>query len=303
MLYLTESGYYGHVLSKNLPIDLDNRLYTIIHVIGGMDFQDIIDFARNATPEEIQYLHNKIIEFPSTMESLLPYAGGFRLLQDSDEYKEIKDIIKFKGNSDNLLQEQTQPQWDPTFNEIIPPHLKEKLFNYWTRIGKPEWEALKLFGVAIGDGGDAFDEVLDIVYPVLKIEWEGGIDKTSLGLKKDEWRHAITNGIYDIRFKVIPTSYTYSWEGEGEDWGRGQEGYACWNLTLLIDKESWWTGREEEEERVKNIQLIFPNKTTEDVMSSYEDYQVEIVEELWEWVANEAQQYFHEYCKVTVKIV
>ena len=30
----------------------------------------------------------------------------------------------------------------------------------------------------------AFDEVLDIVYPVLKIEWEGGVDKTSFGLKK-----------------------------------------------------------------------------------------------------------------------
>ena len=303
MLYLTESGYYGHVLSKNLPIDLDNRLYTIIHVIGGMDFQDIIDFARNATPEEIQYLHNKIIEFPSTMESLLPYAGGFRLLQDSDEYKEIKDIIKFKGNSDNLLQEQTQPQWDPTFNEIIPPTLKEKLFNYWNRNGEPDLQALKLFGVDTGNISDSvFDEVLDIVYPVLKIEWEGGVDKTSFGLKKDEWRHAITNGIYDIRFKVIPTSYTYTWETR-EFGGGGSEGYACWNLTFLIDKESWWTGKEEEEERVKNIQLIFPNKTTEDVMSSYEDYQVEIVEELWEWVANEAQQYFHEYCKVTVKIV
>ena len=216
MLYLFESGYYGHVLSKNLPLDLDNRLYTIIHVIGGLNFQEIIDFAHNATPQEIQHLHNKVLEFPSTMEGLLPYAGEFGLLQDSDEYKEIKDIINFNTNSDNLLQEQSQPNWDPTFTEIIPAHLKEKLFNYWTRNGKPDWEALKLFGVDTGNISDsAFDEVLDIVYPVLKIEWEGGVDKTSFGLKKDEWRHAITNGIYDVRFKVIPTSYTYSWEGGG----------------------------------------------------------------------------------------
>ena len=309
MLYLFESGYYGHVLSKNLPRDLDNRLYTIIHVVGGMNFEEIIVFANNANPQEIQHLHKKVIEFPSTMESLIPYAGGFGLLQDSDEYKEIKDIINFKGSSDDLLQEQTQPKWDPTFNEIIPPHLKEKLFNYWTRIGKPEWETLKLFGVEGGDGGDSFDEIIDIVYPVLKIEWEGGIDNTSFGLKKDEWRHAITNGIYDIRFKVIPTSYTYSWEAEerSEFDGSG-EGHACWNLTFLIDKESWWSEWDrnrhgEQERKTENIHLIFPNKTTEDVMNSMEDHQADIIEELWEWVANEANKYFHQYCKVTVKIV
>ena len=76
MLYLTETGYYGHVLSKNLPLDLDNRLYTIIHVIGGMDFQEIIDFAQHAIPEEIQDLHNKVLEFPSTMEGLITLCWG-----------------------------------------------------------------------------------------------------------------------------------------------------------------------------------------------------------------------------------
>lgn len=302
MLYLFESGYYGHVLSKNLPLDLDNRLYTIIHVIGGMNFEEIISFANNASPEEIQHLYEKVLEFPSAMESLLPYAGEFGLLKDSDEYKEIKDIINFRKTEDNSLQEQTQPKWDPTFNEIIPSHLKEKLFNYWTKLGKADWETLKLFGVESGDmSSDAFDEVLDVVYPVLKIEWEGGVDKTSLGLKKDEWRHAITKGIYDIRFKVIPTSYTYSW-GVEERRGGEEEGYACWNLTFLIDKESWWRGSEGTKVE-ENIQLIFPNKTTEDVMNSDEDYQVDIIEELWEWIANEAQNYFHQYCKVTVKIV
>jgi hypothetical protein len=293
MLYLTESGYYGHVLSKNLPLDLDNRLYTIIHVVGGMNFEEIIAFANNANPQEIQHLHKKVIEFPSTMESLIPYAGGFGLLQDSDEYKEIKDIINFKGSSDDLLQEQTQTKWDPTFNEYISPALKEKLFNYWTKVGNPDWQTLKLFGVDTGDISDStFDDVLDIVYPVLKIEWEGGVDKTSFGLKKDEWRHARTDGIYDIRFKVVPTSYTYSWDDEV---GGGDRGYACWNLTFLIDKESWWYEY--------SIPEIFPNKTTEDVMNSMEDHQAEIIEELWEWIATEAQHYFHQYCKVTVKIV
>jgi len=296
MLYLLENEEYTHVLSDKLPLDLDNRLYTIIHVIGGMSFHDIVTFADNATPEEMQYLYEKVVEFPSTMESLLPYAGEFNLLQHSDEYKEIKDIINFKNQNESLLQEQSQPHWDPTFNKIISPHIKEKLFNHWTKIGEPDWKSLKLFGMKNIDDyfGDSFDDILDIVYPVLKIEWEGGVDKTSFGLKKDEWRHAIVNGIYDVRFKVIPTSYTYAWETR-EFGGGGVEGYSCWNLTFLIDKGSW---REE-----WPITEIFPNKTTEDVMNSYEDHQAELIEELWEWIADEAQQYFHQYCKVTVKIV
>ena len=32
---LKETGYYGHVLSKKLPKGLDNRLYTLINMIGG----------------------------------------------------------------------------------------------------------------------------------------------------------------------------------------------------------------------------------------------------------------------------
>ena len=295
MLYLTEAGYYGHVLSKNLPLDLDNRLYTIIHVIGGMNFEEIISFANNASPEEIQHLNHKVLEFPSTMEGLLPYAGEFGILKDSDEYKEIKDIINFRKTEDNTLQEQAQPKWDPTFNEIIPPHLKEKLFNYWTKLGKAEWGALKLFGVKEEDHNTDFDDVIDIVYPVLRIEWEGGIDKTILGLKKDEWRHAITHGAYDIRFKAIPTSYTYSWAGGGKIRDIfDEQGLACWNLTYIIDDESTWNG--------EPITNIFPDKTTYDVLHSPENEPAEVIEELWDWIVNEGSNYFNQYCNITVKI-
>ena len=61
------------------------------------------------------------------------------------------------------------------------------------------------------------------------------------------------------------------------------------------DEESWW-----EDEPITNI---FPDKITYDVLDSSENEPVEVIEELWEWVANEANKYFHQYCKVTVKIV
>lgn len=304
MLYLLENEEYGHVLSDNLPLDLDNRLYTIIHVIGGISFHDIVKFANNATPEEIQHLYEKVYSFPSTMESLLPYAGGFHLLKDSDEYKEIKDIIDFKWNKDTLLQEQSQPNWDPAFNEIISPDLKEKLFNYWTKLGEADWDAFKLFGLVqtyVDNPEGYFDEIVDIVYPVLRIEWEGGIDKTVLGLKKDEWRHADVDGIFNIRYKVIPTSYTYNWDKD-----EYTEGHACWNLTYVIDKESVWTldgivtGIEG---KSKPITDIFPDKVTYDIRKSLEDGHLEVVDELWQWIANEGRAYFNEYCNVTVKIV
>ena len=296
----------GHALSTQLPVEVDNRLYTLMHVVGGFNFEEVHNFVESATPIQLDHFGEQVKKFPSTISELTPYTGQFELLKESVEFKTLKKLM--------VLKEQSQTKWDPTFNEYISPALKEKLFNYWTKVGNPDWGTLKLFGVDTGDISDStFDDVLDIVYPVLKIEWEGGIDKTSLGLKKDEWRHAITNGIYDIRFKVIPTSYTYTWDGDGDEGGErigrtGGEGYACWNLTFLIDKQSWWSewdrNRDGEKERkTENIHLIFPNKTTEDVMSSMEDHQADIIEELWEWIATEAQEYFHQYCKVTVKIV
>jgi hypothetical protein len=285
MLYSNKTGYMGHALSTQLPVEVDNRLYTLMHVVGGFNFEEVHNFVESATPPQLDHFGEQVKKFPSTISELTPYTGQFELLKESVEFKTLKNLM--------VLKEQSQTKWDPTFNEYISPDLKEKLFNYWTKVGNPDWGTLKLFGVDTGDISDSsFDDVLDIVYPVLKIEWEGGVDKTSFGLKKDEWRHAITNGIYDIRFKVIPTSYTYSWDNE---MGGGDRGYACWNLTFLIDKESWW--------RDTPMTEIFPNKTTEDVMNSMEDHQAEIIEELWEWIATEAQHYFHQYCKVTVKIV
>ena len=50
---LNEAGYYGHVISKRMPKDLDNRLYTMIHLIGGFTTRDVMFFIDQATDEEL----------------------------------------------------------------------------------------------------------------------------------------------------------------------------------------------------------------------------------------------------------
>ena len=47
---LKEEGYYGHVISEKLPKGLDNRLYTMLHLIGGMTTKDVAFFCGTSNP-------------------------------------------------------------------------------------------------------------------------------------------------------------------------------------------------------------------------------------------------------------
>jgi len=62
-----EGEYTGHVLTRKLPIKIDNALYSLIHFIGGMTTHDVIDFANNATGDDLEELYNLIIDFPNTI--------------------------------------------------------------------------------------------------------------------------------------------------------------------------------------------------------------------------------------------
>ena len=75
---LKEAGYYGHVISKRMPKDLDNRLYTMIHLIGGFTTRDVMFFLDHATQEELKELHRLVKIFPSMMQDLLPLAGSYQ---------------------------------------------------------------------------------------------------------------------------------------------------------------------------------------------------------------------------------
>ena len=94
---LTEEGYYGHVITKQLPQDLDNRLYTLSYVVGGFTTQEVMRFAQNSSDSEKEKLYHMVKNLPSTQEDLRPLAGSYRYLLKSPQYIDIIHFIKSIG--------------------------------------------------------------------------------------------------------------------------------------------------------------------------------------------------------------
>lgn len=333
MLELLEAKNKTHILSKKLPVDLDNRLYSMIHLIGGMDFRDVIRFANNASFDQVTELQQKVEQFPSTIEEIMPYVGGFEYLKDSKEYNEILDLI-FSPKPKNLYEDvEVGPDGlyntdtNPYFTRYITPELKKILFKMWDKKGKPNYTDLKLLGV---DSEELFQDtdfanLPDIVMPLLMIEWMGGIQNTEFAKDKnfmtwDEGKQGKT-----ITFRVEPTGFDYSFD-EQENFG--DAGYSCWFLKISIKKDSivprsyvttydadhleWEDGRtvEEKEEGIRNrdfikITNLFPPEYLNKEMS-YRDYtnpQMDLIEGMWESYTDLACEYFCSFCRVEVVLV
>ena len=192
MLQILESKNKTHILSKKLPVDLDNRLYSMIHLIGGMDFRDVIRFANNASFDQVTELQQRVEQFPSTIEEIMPYVGGFQYLRDSKEYNDILDLI-LNPTPENLYEDvEVGPDGlyntdtNPYFTRYITPELKKILFKMWDKKGKPSYTDLKLLGVDSEElfKDEPFANVPDIIMPVLMIEWLGGIQNTEFAKDK-----------------------------------------------------------------------------------------------------------------------
>ena len=130
LVLLKEEGYYGHVISKKLSKDIDNRLYTLIHLIGGMTTHDVYRFAEEATESEIQRLSFLVTNFPSQQQELLPYAGGYKYLITSPQYKEILKLVKkpkflredsWSRDSDEYANTYDDRSGDMYFSRYIKP--------------------------------------------------------------------------------------------------------------------------------------------------------------------------------------
>ena len=333
MLQILESKNKTHILSKKLPVDLDNRLYSMIHLIGGMDFRDVIRFANNASFDQVTELQQKVEQFPSTMDEIMPYVGGFQYLKDSKEYTEILDLI-FSPTPENLYEDvEVGPDGlyntdtNPYFTQYITPELKKILFKMWDKKGKPSYTDLKLLGVDSEElfKDEPFANVPDIIMPVLMIEWVGGIQNTEFAKDKsfmtwDEGKHGKT-----ITFRVEPTGFDYSFD-EQENFG--DAGYSCWFLKISIKKDSivprsyvttyktdhleWEDGRtvEEKEEGIWNrdfikITNLFPPEYLNKEMSfrDYTVFQMDLIEGMWESYTDLACEYFCSFCRVEVVLV
>lgn len=60
MLYINESKKRTNVISNNLPLDLDNRLYTLLYLFGGFNVEDVLRFTEKATNKKISELQHKV---------------------------------------------------------------------------------------------------------------------------------------------------------------------------------------------------------------------------------------------------
>ena len=308
---LKESGYYGHVLSKRLPKGLDNRLYTLISMIGGdITTKDVVNFADLATPEEIDYLYQKVRQFPSKIDEVLPYAGGYKSLQDSEQYQEIINLVKFKEIlGDDIIKEEVSIDADgyytsdtnPYFTKHFNPQFKSKLFKYWDSVGEAEFGALKLFGVEEDvDDIMEFRNVGDIVYPLLVLEWLGGVENTDFA--KAPWAKTSEMGFENLKFKVEPVGFDYLYD---DSVNFGESGYACWDIRVLIDKDGDLVTSELPAEWDEPfIQTLFP-ESARNKLSSFRNYtedQMETIESLWDHY-EQYRDLVNQFCRVEVVLV
>lgn len=316
---LKEEGYYGHVISEKLPKGLDNRLYTMLHLIGGMTTKDVAFFADQATQEEIKELHRKVKQFPSKVNEILPYAGAYKMLLDSPQYQEILHMVKFGTyEEEDVLQETAAVEIDadgyyttdtnPYFTRYFNPNLKDKLFKYWDSVGEPDYKALKLFGVEEDDyqeGYTDFRNVGDIVYPLLVIQWLGGVKNTKFA--KAPWQEFSEMGFEKLKFKVEPIGFDYMFD-ESENYG--EHGYACWDIRVLLSKDGdLVTSEPPTDWDIPYIQELFPESARNKLSSfrSYTDDQFDLIEEMWMMYEEYREEggfgLVNQFCRVEVVLV
>jgi len=307
LLLREEGGYFGNVITRKLPKELDNALYTLIHFLGKFDFEDVINFADHATPEEIEELEELISLFPSRQHEIIVSAGGFSELRNSELYTQIIDFVKNVGHEELIKEGSINQELRlgdiPNSEKWITPELKKVLFKQWDRIGKADWKMLKYFNLSMGNSDSSFDNILDVIYPILRIEWEGGVKKTKSYEDAQEWRWEFFDAhgeseYRDFEYRMIPVGYDFLMD---ESDSYGDTGYSCWNLLVELRPSSGrspmiWYGLEIGEE-------IFEKKNYP--LQSYRSYgqeEFDLLEDIWSNSDHIFGDYFGQFCEVEVKI-
>ena len=132
---IMEGKYSGNVITTNLPQELDNALYTLIHFVGGMNFTDVNHFANYATEEELRVLSHLVNQFPTTIQEIMPLAGNYKVLRSSPEYQQIIGLVKGVGKNFHL---------DEGLNDLV--YRETPKDKHIKRMGK-DWGALTGFPI------------------------------------------------------------------------------------------------------------------------------------------------------------
>jgi len=222
--------------------------------------------------------------------------------------KDVGDAL-YKTMGKKVVKEDTIPlpgadgfyttDTNPYFTNYITPKIKQRLFKHWDSLGKADYDSLKLFGVeneSLDDSpyGSHFHNVGDVLYPVLALEWIGGMDNTEFA--KAGWRSTDEMGFQDLKFKVEPIGYDYMFD---ESVNFGEQGYSCWDIRVLID------ANERDSDDSDRLKELFP-ESAQNKVSSHRNYtsdQYDLIEELWDYYEEEAGEYFRQFCNVEVRLV
>ena len=289
---ILKEGYKGNMITGDLPKQLDNTLFTLIHVLGGFDTSDVINFARNANHREKKLL-NKMVNDLHLYDDVGVRGFDKESIKNSSRYRALTIFLKTIADTGgaNSLMEQLSPT-DPYFDNYIKPEYKKLIFKQWDRLGNADWNVLKYFDI-IGED-EAFDNVADVVYPLLVIEWLGGVENTDFA--QAPWVETSEMGFNKLRFKVEPVGFDYLYD-ESDNFG--ERGYSCWDIRVLIDVNE--TTSLDDSDQLKEL---FPESARNKLSSfrNYTDDQNDIIEGLW----NQYDSYrdlVTSFCSVEVVLV
>jgi len=289
---ILKEGYKGNMITGDLPKQLDNTLFTLIHVLGGFDTSDVINFARNANHREKKLL-NKMVNDLHLYDDVGVRGFDKESIKNSSRYRALTIFLKTIADTGgaNSLMEQLSPT-DPYFDNYVKPEYKKLIFKQWDKLGNADWNVLKYFDIVGED--EAFDNVADVVYPLLVIEWLGGVENTDFA--QAPWIETSEMGFNKLRFKVEPVGFDYLYD-ESDNFG--ERGYSCWDIRVLIDVNE--TTSLDDSDQLKEL---FPESARNKLSSfrNYTDDQNDLIEGLW----NQYDSYrdlVTSFCSVEVVLV
>ena len=299
---LLEGGYTGNMITGELSKQLDNTLFTLIHILGGFNTSDVINFARNANHREKKLL-NKMVNDLHLYDNVGVRGFDKESIKNSSRYRALTIFLKTISDTGgaNSLMEQLSPT-DPYFDNYVKPEYKKLIFKQWDRLGSADWSVLKYFDI-IGED-EAFDNVLDVVYPMLVIEWLGGVENTDFA--QAPWMETNESGFAYLKFKVEPIAFDYLYD---ESEGYGEHGYSCWDIRVLIDKNSDLSlpsnyRLENNDNYIPFVQELFPESARNKLSlhRNYTEDQMELIEMLWDQ-SESYRNMVSSFCRVEVVLV
>jgi hypothetical protein len=188
----------------------------------------------------------------------------------------------------------------------VTPEIKEVLFKQWDRLGHADWKVLKYFNISAGNVDAAFDNGLDVVYPILRIEWEGGIKGSAAYDESQRWGEIFHDGrgsdhIDDLEYRIIPVGYDFLFD---DSVNFGDSGYSCWNIIVELrpsekGRPILWNGFVIGEDLFEKKD--YPLQSHQ----NYDGEEQDLLEEIWERDQSGSYtlfEYFSSFCQVGVKV-